>query len=118
MNKIILAGATGLLFLPIQGGEAFAASSWQPPVVQECSLAPGSDCNVEASCPADMPFIVTGGGGMPMAQPDDHGVAMTMNLPVSNGTWRVRWRNVGDADASIKVAVRIKCASDAAEAGW
>lgn len=117
MIRPIFAGAAALLFLPAYTGTAIASSSWQPPVVQECEMSPGSDCNVEAACPADMPFIVTGGGGIPMA-PEDHSVAMTMNLPVSNGTWRVRWRNVGSGDAAIKVAVRIKCASEAAEAGW
>ncbi len=98
---------------------AQAASAWQPPTVMECSLAPGGECNVEAACPADMPFVAAGGGGMPKAEPANHAVAMTMNLPISENKWRVRWRNLSaDVTASIKAAVRIKCSDSAAEAGW
>jgi len=66
-----------------------------------------------------MPYVVGGGGGMPAADPANHSVAMTMNLPVSENTWRVRWKNLSPAEhAAVKVAVRVKCSNDAAEAGW
>lgn len=98
---------------------ALAKSQWQKPVVMECVLAPSGDCNVEAECPAEAPFVVAGGGGMPKAMPENHAVGMTMNLPISNNKWRVRWRNMSAGDeASIKVAVRIKCSDSESEAGW
>ncbi len=96
-----------------------AKSAWQKPTVQECTLAPSGDCNVEVACPADLPFVAAGGGGMPAASPASHAVAMTMNLPIAKDKWRVRWRNMSATDeATIKVAVRVKCSDDAAEAGW
>ncbi|MDX1711541.1 MAG: hypothetical protein R3316_10455 [Rhodovibrionaceae bacterium] len=99
--------------------EARAESAWQAPLVKDCELAPSGECNVEATCPADMPFAAAGGGGMPAAAPDDHAVAMTMNLPVAKDTWRVRWRNLSKTDpAKVKVAVRVKCSDSPAEAGW
>ncbi len=98
---------------------AAAKSSWQKPVVQACALAPSADCNVEVACPANMPFVAAGAGGIPAADPADHAVAMTMNLPIAKDKWRVRWRNLSTAaSAKIKVAVRVKCSDDAAEAGW
>lgn len=110
-----LATATVLGFLSI---DVNAKSAWQKPVVRDCALAPSGECNLEAGCPADMPFVVTGGGGMPAAEPADHAVAMTMNLPISEQTWRVRWRNMSSsAAAKVKVAVRVRCSDDAAEAG-
>lgn len=100
-------------------GMAAAEPGWQKPVVAECALAPAADCNVEATCPADAPYVVTGGGGMPKADPQDHAVGITMNLPVSEGVWRVRWRNLSaDTPANVKVAVRVNCAATAEEAGW
>ncbi|PKQ12522.1 MAG: hypothetical protein CVT70_09260 [Alphaproteobacteria bacterium HGW-Alphaproteobacteria-1] len=98
---------------------ALAETKWQAPMVQECILAPGAECNVEAECPADMPYVSAGGGGMPMAEPADHAIAMTMNLPVTESKWRVRWRNLHPtAEAQMKGAVRIQCGSDKAAAGW
>ena len=98
---------------------AQAKSAWQKPAVQECDLAPAGDCNVEVACPPEMPFVSSGAGGMPAAEPADHAVAMTMNLPIAKDKWRVRWRNMSAAaNAKVKVAVRIKCSDDAAEAGW
>ncbi len=100
-------------------GTAAAGSAWQKPSVMKCSLGPAEECNVEVACPAEMPFVSTGGGGMPGASPADHAVAMTMNLPIAQDKWRVRWRNLSSsASADIKVAVRIKCSDNAAEAGW
>ena len=87
--------------------------------MEQCTLAPGADCNVEATCPAEMPYVVAGGGGIPAIEPADHRVAMTMNLPVTQGSWRVRWRNLSDEQAVTgKFAVRVKCSDTAAEAGW
>lgn len=116
-KPLLLAAAAALapITLPAAG---LAGMAWQPPVVQQCTLGPGEDCNVEASCPAELPWIVAGGGGMPKA-PTDHRVAMTMNLPISKNAWRVRWRNMAETgSAEVKVAVRIKCSDDAAAAGW
>jgi len=99
--------------------DAAAESAWQKPAVQECTLPPNGECNVEVTCPADKPFVAAGGGGMPAAEPPNHAVAMTMNLPISENAWRVRWRNLSsDMAAKIKVAVRAKCSDDKAEAGW
>lgn len=76
-------------------------------------------CNVEAACPDDAPFVVVGGGGFPQVEPEDNAIAMTMNLPVNEKTWRVRWRNMSGEDwAKGKFVVRIKCAASAADAGW
>jgi hypothetical protein len=113
LQLIILGAALGL------PAPALAETKWQAPTAQECSLAPGADCNIEAECPADMPYVTAGGGGMPMAEPADHAIAMTMNLPVGEGKWRVRWRNLHpSAEAKMKGAVRIQCSSDKAAAGW
>ncbi len=98
---------------------ADANSAWQKPTAQQCDLAPGAECNLEVSCPAEMPYVAAGGGGMPAAEPANHSVAMTMNLPISKQTWRVRWKNLAsDGSAKVKVAVRVKCSDNAAEAGW
>lgn len=98
---------------------AFAKSAWQKPTVVECNMGPGADCNVEVSCPADMPYLVVGGGGIPKIEPAGHSIAMTMNLPIKKDTWRVRWRNLSaDQTATGKFAVRVKCSDTAAEAGW
>ncbi|MCP4328351.1 MAG: hypothetical protein GY791_07940 [Alphaproteobacteria bacterium] len=108
------AAATGLATTP-----AVAATAWQPPTVQECAQAPSGDCNVEVACPEAMPFVVQGAGGMPAAEPPNHAVAMTMNLPISQNAWRIRWRNMSMlGGATVKVAVRVKCSDDAGEAGW
>jgi len=105
--------------MALAGSPALAKSVWQKPIVLQCEMAPGADCNLEASCPADMPFVATGGGGMPKIEPEDHSIAMTMNLPIKKGTWRVRWRNLSsDKAAKAKAVVRIKCSDSAAEAGW
>lgn len=118
MKKPALFTATcACLMLPAL--PASADAQWQPPTALECTLAPGADCNVEAECPADAPYVVAGGGGMPKAEPSDHSVAMTMNLPVSENKWRVRWRNLSrDDEASIKGVVRVKCTASKSEAGW
>jgi len=48
--------------------------------------------------------------GMPAAEPANHAVAITMSLPVSDDTWRVRWKNLSPTDAAkVKVAVRVLC---------
>jgi hypothetical protein len=112
-------GATLALGTTTLPGPAAAGSAWQKPAVQECSLGPAEECNVEVACPADMPYVAAGGGGMPKAAPADHAVAMTMNLPIAKDKWRVRWRNLArEGNAEIKVAVRVKCSDNAAEAGW
>jgi hypothetical protein len=120
MNQQFLIALAALAVSTGAGASAAVAkSAWQDPVVKSCVLAPSADCNVEAQCPANMPYVVSGGGGMPSAEPTDHAVAMTMNLPVAQDTWRVRWRNLsGDEAAKVKVAVRIRCSDTAAEAGW
>jgi hypothetical protein len=98
---------------------ADAKSTWQKPQVEQCELAPGGECNLEVSCPSEMPYVVGGGGGMPAADPANHSVAMTMNLPINENTWRVRWKNLASVEvAKVKVAVRVKCSDDAGEAGW
>ncbi len=118
MKPIFLVAIAGAAF----GGTtspAQAQSQWQPPTALECTLGPGADCNIEAECPADAPYVVAGGGGLPKADPADHTVAMTMNLPISENKWRVRWRNMSGTDeAAIKGVVRIKCSPSKAEAGW
>jgi len=89
---------------------ALASPQWQSPAAQECDLAPGGECNVEVTCPADRPILLAGGGGMPAAEPQNHAVAITMSLPISNNTWRVRWKNLSaDVTAKVKVAVRVLC---------
>jgi len=98
---------------------ALAKSAWQKPAAQQCDMAPGADCNLEVSCPSDMPYVATSGGGIPAIEPADHSVAMTMNLPIKQGTWRVRWRNMSsDQSVKAKMVVRVKCSDTAAEAGW
>jgi len=83
---------------------------WQKPVVKKCELSPGAQCNVEAICPKSHPIAISGGGGMPKAMPENNQVAMTMNLPVSLDTWRVRWKNLSNTNnAKIKVAVKVLC---------
>ncbi len=96
-----------------------AESAWQKPEVKQCDMGPGDECNLEVTCPADKPYVSSGGGGMPSAEPKVNSVGITMNLPVSENTWRVRWKNLSpDQSAQAKVAVRVKCSDDAAEAGW
>ena len=108
-----------LPLIALTPASAEAGSAWQKPQVEQCEVAPGAECNLEVSCPAEMPYIAAGGGGMPAADPSNHGVAMTMNLPISENTWRVRWKNLSpDIAAKVKVAVRVKCSDNAAEAGW
>jgi len=98
---------------------ALAAAQWCAPQPQPCALGPGDECNVEVTCPADRPYVVAGGGGMPEASRPDHGVAMTMNLPVSENTWRGRWKNMhGGEPVEVTVAVRVKCSDSREEAGW
>jgi hypothetical protein len=107
---------TLLAFAPVS---VDAKSMWQKPQVEQCELAPGGECNLEVSCPSEMPYVVGGGGGMPAADPANHSVAMTMNLPINENTWCVRWKNLNSMDvANVKVAVRVKCSDDAGEAGW
>ena len=99
----------GLLFL---AAPAFAEQAWQKPTVQSCELAPGAHCNVEVTCPDSHPVVLAGGGGMPESAPPDNQVAMTMNLPVSGDTWRVRWKNLSASNAAtVKVAVKVLCAT-------
>lgn len=119
MREKSLATALTMLLAGTAAAPASAATAWQKPTVQECTLGPGAECNVEATCPAAMPYVAAGGGGIPKIAPADNQVAMTMNLPVKEGTWRVRWRNLSaDQTVTGKFAVRIKCSDSAAEAGW
>lgn len=91
---------------------AFANQVWQKPVVKECGLEPGAQCNVEVSCPKSHPIVISGGGGMPKAMPPKNQVAMTMSLPIASNKWRVRWKNMSATDAaSVKVAVKVLCAT-------
>lgn len=105
------------------GGMAVAgsvyAANWQKPDPQECTLGPGAECNVERQCPADKPYIVVGGGGMPVMDPPQNSVVMTMSLPINETTWRVRWKNMSTTEsAKVRAVVRIKCAASKEEAGW
>lgn len=100
-------------------GTPAAAASWQKPEPQECAMGPEEECNVEKKCPADMPYIVTAGGGMPVMEPPKNSVVMTMSLPTNENTWRVRWKNMSKEDsAKVRAVVRIKCAATKEEAGW
>ncbi|RMH47506.1 MAG: hypothetical protein D6688_03505, partial [Alphaproteobacteria bacterium] len=111
--------ATALLVLGLSATTALAGAKWQKPVAKECDLEPGGVCNVEATCPADAPFVAAGGGGFPQVAPKDNAIAMTMNLPINEKTWRVRWRNLSAEDwGKGKFVVRIKCAATAEDAGW
>ena len=108
MKKMLLAATVALTFM----SPAQAEQVWQKPVVKECGLEPGAQCNVEVSCPASHPVAVSGGGGMPKSSPPENQVAMTMNLPIASGKWRVRWKNMSAKDsASVKVAVKVLCAT-------
>ncbi|GAB4282531.1 MAG: hypothetical protein Kow0058_01030 [Roseovarius sp.] len=108
-----------LLILGLSAGAALAEARWQQPVAKECDLEPGGICNVEATCPEQAPWVVTGGGGIPQLEPENNAVAMTMNLPISKNAWRVRWRNLSAAEqAKGKFVIRIKCATTSDEAGW
>ncbi len=108
MKKMLLATITALTFI----SPAQAEQIWQKPVVKECSLEPGAQCNVEVACPASHPVAVSGGGGMPKATPPENQVAMTMNLPIASNKWRVRWKNMSaENSASVKVAVKVLCAT-------
>ena len=92
---------------------ALAEQVWQKPVVEQCSLEPGAQCNVEVACPDTHPVVRSGGGGMPEAAPPDNQVAMTMNLPIAKDKWRVRWKNMSATEsATVKVAVKVLCATE------
>lgn len=100
-------------------GPANAEQKWIKPAVKECTLKAGQECNIDKKCPAELPFIVNGGGGMPKVSSQDHSVAMTMNLAISKDTWRIRYKNLaGGPEVKVKMAARIKCADNAKEAGW
>ena len=118
-NRPAALGFAIATLLLLASDPASAKSIWQKPIVLQCEMGPGADCNLEATCPEDMPFVATGAGGMPKIEPEDHSIAMTMNLPIKQGKWRVRWRNLSrDKTAKAKAVVRIKCSDSAAEAGW
>jgi len=109
MLKETLFIAVGALLLATP---ALAGQAWQKPVVKECSLEPGAQCNVEVTCPKTHPVVVSGGGGMPKSAPPSNQVAMTMNLPIASDKWRVRWKNMSTTDsATAKVAVKVLCAT-------
>ncbi len=120
MFKFLTAAGLGVFVLTLHPTDpASAGSTWQNPAVLMCDMAPGADCNLEARCPVDKPFVVAGGGGLPKIEPPEHSIAMTMNLPIKKDTWRVRWRNLSeDKSAKAKAVVRVKCSDSAAEAGW
>ena len=92
---------------------AQAKERWQKPVVKECSLGANEWCGEDVACPAELPFAVAGGGGMPKASRPDHSVAMTMNVAISENVWRVRWQNLaGGVPTDVKVMIRVKCSDD------
>ncbi|RDD60761.1 hypothetical protein [Ferruginivarius sediminum] len=91
---------------------ARADQTWIKPHIEACTLERGDTCGADVKCPDNAPYAVNGGGGMPMADPADHRVAMTMNLPVSANHWRVRWRNLGGKETKVKVAIRVLCSDD------
>ena len=92
---------------------ALAGQEWQQPVVEQCSLEAGAQCNVEVACPDSHPVVLSGGGGMPESAPPDNQVAMTMNLPIAKDKWRVRWKNMSATEAAtVKVAVKVLCATE------
>ena len=101
-----------MLVIALFCGLAISAQAqvWQKPVVKNCELKAGEQCNVEAVCPNSHPIAISGGGGMPKAMPANNQVAMTMNLPVASNTWRVRWKNLSTTEsAKIKVVVKVLC---------
>jgi len=119
LSRLSILFPGSIVFLVLMPLHANAKSSWQEPTVKICNLGPSVDCNIEAKCPADMPYIVTGAGGLPMTDPSNHSLAMTMNSPTRKDTWRVRWRNLSsDQTVKVKALVRIKCSDSATEAGW
>jgi hypothetical protein len=66
MLKETLFIAIGALLL---AAPALAGQAWQKPVVKECRLEPGAQCNVEVTCPKTHPVAVSGGGGIPKSAP-------------------------------------------------
>lgn len=109
MMKFSCLMVAGVLF---SAASVSAEQTWQKPTVQECDLAPGAQCNVEVTCPDSHPQVLSGGGGMPKAVPENNQVAMTMNLPIAANKWRVRWKNMSATDsATVKVAVKVLCAT-------
>lgn len=112
MRKLLIGGAAVLALTTMQG-TAHAKEKWQKPVIKECSLGANDWCGEDVTCPADMPFVVAGGGGMPKASRPDHSVAMTMNVAIAKNVWRVRWQNLGNgAPTDVKVMIRVKCSDD------
>ncbi len=85
---------------------------WENPQNKQCSLQPNQDCGMEAKCPADAPFIQSGGGGLSKVSDKAHHLAMTMNGSISEDTWRVSWRNMGDKKVDVTVMIRILCEDD------
>lgn len=104
-------------FAMLVGNVADAKERWIKPTVIECSMEVGDICGADVSCPEDLPWIVNGGGGMPMASAENHQVGITMNLPISEHGWRVRWRNLGGPAVKVKVAIHALCSDDGSRWG-
>jgi len=109
MKKAALAAAMGVF---IMAATAQAGEKWLAPHKETCSLAPGQDCGADVKCPADRPFALSGGGGIPKVSDANHRLAMTMNVAISQNAWRVRWRNMGDKKIDVTVMIRALCTDD------
>ena len=115
MRKLILiACAAGLACI---AAPALAKDAWLAPQKKQCTLKPGEDCGMDVKCPADTPFAMSGGGGVPKVSDKNHRLAMTMNVAISPNAWRVRWRNFGDKALDVTVMIRARCSSDGAAWG-
>lgn len=67
---------------------------------------------MDVTCPADRPYILSGGGGIPKVSDTAHSLAMTMNVAISPNVWRVRWRNMGTKKIDTTVMIRVLCTKD------
>lgn len=92
--------------------QAGADELWQPPHKENCSVEPGQDCGADVACPSSLPYVVSGGGGIPKISDENHRLAMTMNVAINPGIWRVRWRNMGDKKVDATVMIRVQCTDD------
>jgi len=102
----------GLALLALGNSPVSADERWQPPKKFQCSVEPDKDCGMDVKCPAEMPWVLSGGGGLPKVSDPAHRLALTMNVAISPNAWRVRWRNLGDRKLEVTAMVRVLCTSD------
>ena len=119
MHRVLMVAAAGALAgVLLAAEETQAKEQWQPPHIEECSLAENEHCGADVQCPAELPYVLAGGGGMPKVSRNDHRIAMTMNVAISENAWRVRWQNLaGGQPTDVKVMIRVLCGDDAAAWG-